>query len=103
MGKIAVIAKLSAKPGRRQELLKALEQVFPVVESTRTTEVYAMHADRKDQDTIWFYEIFSDQAALEKHAGSEALRAVTKATADLVVGPPQVTLLSPVKAKGLDL
>ena len=103
MGKIAVIAKLSAVPGRRQELLDALEQIFPVIKSTSTTEVYAMHADQKDKDAIWFYEVFTDQAALERHAGSEALRAVTKATAGLVAGPPQVTLLSPVKAKGLDI
>jgi quinol monooxygenase YgiN len=36
------------------------------------TVVYAVHLDTEDADAIWFYEIFSDQSALEAHAANEA-------------------------------
>lgn len=103
MTKVAVFAKMTAHQGRRAELVSAIEAFFPDVEDEATTEVYALHLDADHADALYFYELFSDEAAMRAHARSDKLRALLEKTASLVAGPPHVTLLTPVKAKGVTL
>ena len=72
MGEIAVFAKLTARPGGRAELLDALGPLIrSAMEDEPGTEVYAVHLDTENDDAVWFYEIFTNQAALDAHAANE--------------------------------
>jgi quinol monooxygenase YgiN len=99
--KVGVLAKVTAISGRRRDLVAELEGLVDEIESVPTAEVYAFHLDPNDDDVIWFYEVFTDQRAVQAHAGSERMRLFGERTKDLVTGPPQVTLLTPVKGKGV--
>src|SRR5213083_1867180 len=48
----------------------------------------AGHRDTEDLDAIWFYEIFSDQAALEAHAANEARLAHIGAKVQALLAKP---------------
>ena len=103
MSKIAVIAKLTARSGRRDDLVAALAPLSEAVEDEAGTEVYAVHLDTGDADVVWFYELYGDDAALAAHSGSEAMKSAGGALAEVLAGPPEITLLSPVRAKGIAL
>ena len=104
MGKVSSFVKLTAQAGRREELLAALRRMLPVVDGESGTEVYSFHLDRDDENTVWVFELYTDDAALATHSGSDGIMALL---ADLnpILGsePPMLVFATPTDAKGLDL
>ena len=98
-----MFAKLTAAPGKRDELMDVLGTHFPNVEGEEGTLIYAMHADNDDADVIWFYELYTDDAAFKAHGGSPGMKELGAKLAGLVGGRPELHVVTPVKAKGLDL
>jgi quinol monooxygenase YgiN len=103
MAKVAVIAKMVAADGKRDELVAALDGLFGAVQDEATTEIYAVHADASDAATVWFYELYTDQDGLIAHGGSDAMKAAGSVFRDLLAGKPELYFLEPIKAKGLAL
>ncbi|CAN5641582.1 hypothetical protein BH20ACT2_BH20ACT2_14790 [soil metagenome] len=101
--KMAVFAKLTAKPGGRDAMLSALELMFERVATEPGTEVYALHADLADDDVCWFYELYTDGDAATAHGSSDAMKRAMTDWGDLLAGRPEITLVAPTRAKGLDL
>ena len=101
MSKTSVLAKLTAAPGKRDAAVAVLAAQVALVNDEAGTEVYALHTDQADDVTIWFYELYSDDAALAQHSGSEAMAALGPKLAGLMAARPQIIRLSPVTAKGL--
>ena len=103
MSKIAVLAKLTAQPGKRDEIIAAFEPMMKAVADEPGTELYAFHTANDDPDVVGFYELYSDGDALAKHGGSEAMKAAGGRLAGLVAGRPELIMLTPVSAKGLSV
>ncbi|HEU0103634.1 MAG TPA: putative quinol monooxygenase [Mycobacteriales bacterium] len=101
MSKVALIVKLTAVEGRRDELFAAFDEQFQAASAEPGTEVYALHADTVDSDVLWFYELYSDQDALALHAGSQAMKAAGPRLKPLLAGRPEITRLAPLRASGL--
>lgn len=103
MSKIAVIAKLSAAPGKRDELVSVLQELVEGVASEEGTLVYGLHTSNTDDTSVYFYELYSDQAAQDAHGKSPTMAAVGPKLAGLLGGMPELTQLTPVGGKGLPL
>jgi quinol monooxygenase YgiN len=99
--KVAVIAKVPAAPGKRDELVAALQVALDTARGEAGTTYYILHADAKDPDAVWFYELYTDQSALDSHMGSDAFKALGPAIAPFVGGRPELTFLTPLGGKGL--
>jgi quinol monooxygenase YgiN len=92
---IAIFTRLTARAGRREDLLTAFAPLLEAVAGEPGTEVFTMHAARDDADVVLFYERYRDEAALAVHRESDAVRAVVPRLADLLVAPPEITYASP--------
>ncbi len=103
MGKVALIAKLVAQDGKRDELLAALKGLSAQVEDEPGTEVYVINADAADQNTVWSFEVYADQAALGAHGSSDAMKAAGAQFATLLAAPLEISFLEPLTAKGVSL
>jgi quinol monooxygenase YgiN len=102
--KVALIAKLTAAEGKRDELAAVIADMgMSNVAGEPGTLVYAAHKDQKDENVIWFYELYSDGDALAAHGGSDAMKEFGRATAPLMAGRPELIFLEPIAAKGVDL
>ncbi len=103
MAKTALLAKLTAQPGKRDELLAVIADIgMSNAADEPGTEVYAAHKDQNEDDVVWFYELYSDQASLESHGGSEQMKVFGRAMRDFMAGRPELIFLDPVVAKGVD-
>ena len=102
MAKVAMVAKMTAAPGKRDELVEALGPLHEAVAGEEGTEIYALHLDAADADVVWFYELYTDGDALAAHGGSEAMKAMGPRFASLLAGRPELIFLTPVQAKGLE-
>lgn len=104
MAKPAVIAKITAQDGKRDELVAVFRKMIDYVSSSETgTEVYALNTDDGDVNVLWFYELYSDSEALAQHGTSDMMKSVGRELKDLLAGRPEIIRLSPVAAKGLNL
>ncbi len=103
MSKISLIAKLTAADGKAAELQAALEAVIPEADEEEGLEIYSVHADPADGNVFYFFELYRDQAALDVHGKGDRMRAAMGAMGGLLGGRPEVTMLSPIAAKGLSL
>ena len=100
---LAVHARFTAHPGRGDELLAAVEDMFPAAEQEPDTLVYAAHRDRDDDDTVVMYELYRTDEAWDVHGDSDAAARFGAALEDLLAEEPRVWLSRPFRAEGLPL
>ena len=100
MAKVGMIAKLTAADGKREELIAAFDEYFPAVEGEPGTEVYILHEDVGDANVVWFYEVYTDEAALAAHGGSDAMKELGPKLGGLLAGRPELSMLRPRRIKG---
>lgn len=103
MKRVVIFTRLTAKPGRREDLLASFDALFHAVAGEPGTEVFAMHAARDEPDVVCFYEVYRDDDALAAHRESPALHEIVGQLGELVAGAPEVVYASPRRAKGLEL
>jgi quinol monooxygenase YgiN len=101
MTKVALVAKMTAAEGKRDELVEAFGSLYDAVAKEDGTEIYALHVDSGSADVVWFYELYRDMEALTAHGTSEAMQAIGPQLSSLLAGRPELTVLTPVRAKGL--
>ena len=104
MAKPAIIAKLTTQDGKRDEVVAAFGTMLDHVRSNEAgTEVYVLHTDDVEPNVVWFYEMYTDDAALGAHGTSDTMKSVGKALAPLLAGRPVITRLTPQGGKGVTL
>jgi quinol monooxygenase YgiN len=101
MSKTSLIVKMKTLPGKRDEALAALMVVMPSAEAEEGTEVYSFHTDMADPDTLWVFELYTDDAALGAHGQSPAVAELFGTLGDLLAEPPMMVMASMHAAKGL--
>ncbi len=101
MNPIVITVVLTAKPGRRDELLTAFGALCDAAEGESGTIVFAVHTVDDDPDRVVCYEVYRDRDALSEHQRSEAVATMVTALAALIAGPPSISYLSPVRVKGI--
>lgn len=99
MGRIAVVAKLVAAEGKREELRARLAEHFSRVEGEDGTLVFSWQVDFRNPDAFWAYEVYADREALATHA--EWAAGAVEEMAELLASDPEVTFCRPLMAKGL--
>ena len=100
-GKVAVIARIPAQPGKRDELVKAMEAGIENAKTEDGTLTYILHTDGNDPDAVIFYELYTDADAFKAHGGSDFMKEFGKSLRDLAGGRPELQILTPVSGKGL--
>jgi quinol monooxygenase YgiN len=100
-GKVAVLARIPAQPGKRDELVAALQAAIDNANTEDGTLLYILHTDDKDPDAVLFYELYSNQEAFTAHGTSDRFKEIGMSLRELAGGRPEITMLTPVIGKGL--
>ena len=103
MSKISLIAKLTAVDGKATDLETALRGVIAAAAEEAGLEVYSAHAANDEPGVFYFFELYQDQAAVDVHGKGDGMRAAMGAFGGLLAGRPEITRITPVAAKGLDI
>lgn len=103
MAQLAVHARFTAHAGRGDELVAAVDAMFPTVAEEAGTLVYAVHRDRDDPDVVVMYELYASEDALDEHGASAAAAELGRRLEDLLAEPPQVWSTRPRWAVGLEV
>ena len=91
MPRVVIFTRLTAAPGRRAELLAALEALGDATRQEPGVETFVVHPARDEPDTVLGYEVFHDDAALAAHQAAEHVQAIGPTLAALLAAPPAIT------------
>ncbi len=101
MSKVGTIAKLTARPGKRDELTTAFKVLLDAVQEESGTLIYILHSDNSEEDVLWFYELYTDNDALGAHRAGDTFKSIGGSLGPLLAGRPEMHRLTPVGGKGL--
>ncbi len=88
---IAIFTRLTAKPGKRPELLAALDELAESTRAEPGNEMFVCHAARDEPDVVLGYELFTDDAAIADHRATDAVRIARERLDNLLLEPPEIT------------
>ena len=101
MSKIAVAVKIRGKAGQRDAMTAAVQPGLATAQGEAGTLTYLFHHDLVDENVVWFYELYEDDAASKAHMSSAAFATWSQSLAPFVDGAPEMSFLKPVGGKGL--
>jgi quinol monooxygenase YgiN len=101
MSKVIVLAKIPIQDGKRAEVIAGMAPMMEHVETEAGTLQYILCEDSGDDNAVWVYEVYADQAAFDAHSGSDVMKALGASIGPFLSGRPELTFLSPVRGKGL--
>ena len=103
MSKITLIAKLTAAEGKGPDLEAALAELCEAANDEDGLEVYSAHRANDDEGVYYFFEMYRDGDALAVHGKGDAMKAAMGKLGGFLGGRPEITMMTPVAAKGLDI
>ena len=103
MSKITLIAKLTAVEGKADELETVLQGVCDAAAEEDGLEIYSAHRANDQENTYYFFELYEDGDALAVHGKGDGMKAAMGKFAGLLAGAPEITMMTPLAAKGLDI
>jgi quinol monooxygenase YgiN len=102
MAQIPLIAKITALPGKRDEVIAAVSELEPALQEEPGTLVFAIAKDTGDDVTVWAFELYADDAAREAHLDNPAFKAFV-ANLEGKTAPGEVHILELVASKDLQV
>lgn len=100
MAQVSLLAKVTAKEGKGDELVAAFEPLMEQVRKEPGTLVYVINRSKDDPDVLWTAELYTDDDALAAHGASDAM-AKAGPTLGPLIAESELLLSEPVLAKGL--
>lgn len=97
-GPVAVSAVIRVRSGSEAEYEALVASVIPRIRDEAGCEQYVVHAAVDQQGVYVVYERFATGPALARHLEEPFMQTYVGQVAELMDGPPDVTMLRPVAA-----
>lgn len=93
--------KLTALPGKRDELLAGMLKAADLVAGAHGCEMYVVSTCPDETDTVWVTELWRSEADHDASLQVDEVRELIGQVRPILAGPPEGTRLHPVGGKGL--
>ncbi len=100
MNKFTMYGKMTAQPGKRDELVNLLLEASRSLDDMEGCELYIINESVDDPDAIWVTELWRDAQAHADSLKNEEVMAVIQRARPLIAGVEPIRL-RPVGGKGL--
>jgi quinol monooxygenase YgiN len=97
MSKVALFARLEAKPGKETEVEQFLQKALVMANAETTTPVW--FALRFGPTTFGVFDAFADEAARQAHLRGSIAQALMAAASQLLASPPTIEPVEVLGAK----
>ena len=96
-----MIGSIKCQEGKADEMAEVLKEMVDAAGDEPGTEIYSYHQGA--DNTFWFFALMADQAAMQAHGQSDAMKAAMARFMPLMAEPPQMSPATPLAAIGLDI
>ncbi len=97
MVRVALLARLEAKPGKEREVAELLKGALPLAEAEPATT--AWFALQLGPSTFGIFDAFADDAGRQAHLAGQIAAALMAKAPDLLARPPQIEQVDVLAAK----
>ena len=101
MSKVSMLGTITCQDGKAEEMEAVLSAMVEAAKEEPGTEIYSYH--RGEGNTFWFFALMADEAAMQSHGQSDAMKAAMQAFGPLMAEPPQMSPATPIAAIGFDI
>lgn len=101
MSKVSVWVKLDIQPGKRDDAVAIIQEALTAVQSEPGTLMYLLQTDPKDENALYFFEMYENQDALVAHGSADWFKVFGPKLGPVLAGRPSLQYLTPVGGKGL--
>lgn len=95
----SLINKMTAKPGKRDEVLKIMLESGKAFDNNEHCLLYLVSKDKKDENVLWVQDIWTDQASHKEAMSDEAMQEYVKQAMPLLEGMPEQIAIEPAGGK----
>ena len=100
MTRINVLAKITAQDGKRADIVAGMAPMMDHVETEEGTLKYILMEDSKDENVVWVYEEYADQASFDAHSSSDTMKALGGSIGQFMGAAPELIFCKPLRGKG---
>ena len=98
-GRIGMLVRIPTLPGMRAAALDALNRYIDDLGEEPGTEAFLVCVDPADDDVVWLYEWFRDEAALEEHRSAPLFHRLMTELPDLIGDSPGIMRIDPLRLR----
>lgn len=98
-GRIGMLVRIPVLPGMRPAALDVLNRYVDDLDEEPGTEAFLVCVDPSDQNVVWLYEWFRDEAALEAHRSAPLFSRLMGELPDLVGENPGLMRIDPLRLR----
>ena len=98
--KVTVVAKLTARPGRENDVRRTLLALIPPTRAEKGCLNYDLHQSQDDPRVFLFHENWVNRQALDEHLEMPYLQDLFAHADDLLAEPIHVLFLDEISTKG---
>lgn len=96
-GRRTLLVRIVAQAGMRPAVLELLNTYTDGLGEEPGTEMFVVSLDPENENTVWLYEMFRDEEAMEEHRASDGFHALMAAMPAYLDGPPAVLRMDPLR------
>jgi quinol monooxygenase YgiN len=97
MAKVALLARIVAKPGKEEEVAKFLSSALPLAEQESQTLVW--FALRLGKQEFGIFDAFADESGRKAHLNGAIAAALMAKASELLAEPPRIDQVDVLAAK----
>lgn len=101
MSKVTMTGSFECQAGKTEEMVSVLKNMVKAAAAEPGCEIYSYH--RGEGNTFWFFALMTDEAAMQQHGQSDAMKQAMASFMPLVAGPPSMSSSQPIAALGLPI
>lgn len=99
MEKLALLARVEAKPGKEQQVADFLKSALPLAQAEPGT--IRWYAWQLSPSTFGIFDTFADEAGRDAHLGGEIAKALMAHADELLAAPPVIEKVDLLAVKAL--
>jgi quinol monooxygenase YgiN len=98
-GRVGLLVRIPVLPGLRAAALDVLNRYVDDLHEEPGTEAFLVCVDPDDDDVVWLYEWFRDDAALEEHREAPVFARLMSELPPLIGENPGIMRLDPLRLR----
>lgn len=101
MSKVSMLGKITCVEGKGDALEAAMADMVTASTEEAGVEIYAYF--KGDENEYWFFALMSGQEVMQTHGQSDAMKKAMSGLGELMAGPPDMHMTTPISANGFDI
>jgi len=101
MTKVSMMGSITCQDGKADEMEAVLTRMVEAARDEPGVEIYSYH--RGEDNLFSFFALMADEAAMQGHGQSAAMKEAMTSFMPLMAAPPQMSRATPIAAIGFDV